>query len=143
MLGRQGLSNAKGILQYFCKNLYLQRDLLTLITFGNQQVDVVYNAKPAPKSFDSVLRNIKGGGGTPLREALDKVAKLSKQYSSYTQALYVLTDGRTKETVKLPHLSMPITLIDMDNNAIRLHSVKKLAMQLNGTYLHIEQLQCL
>ena len=141
MLSKQGLSHAKGILQYFCDRLYLQRDLLTVVTFGNQQVDVVIDAKPAPKSANSILSTITGGGGTPLSEALRKVAEISRKHKSQPQSLLILTDGRVQDASNLPNLTMPITCIDMENQAISLGKVKKLASQMGGEYLHIDQLQ--
>lgn len=143
MLSKQGLSYAKGILQYFCDCLYLQRDLLTVVTFGNQQVKVIMDAKPAPKSANAMLVEITGGGGTPLSDALEKVARLSQKHKSQPQQLLILTDGRVQDNNNLPKFTIPITCIDMENTEISLGKVKKLALQLNAEYLHSEQLPIL
>ena len=141
MLNKQSLSQAKGVLQYYCESMYLQRDLLTVITFGNQQVDIIFDAKPAPKSAEPMLSNINGGGGTPLSMALKKVSEVSQRHKMQPQSLLVLTDGRVQEELKIPNLTMPITLLDMENEAVNLGKVKKLAQQLKAEYVHIDQLQ--
>lgn len=140
MLNKQGLSNAKGVLQTFCECLYLQRQWLMLVTFGNQQVDVIYKAQAAPKSAERLLNGIHGGGGTPLDFALNKVSDISDQHKAHSQTLTILTDGRAKDSSNLPRLLMPTTLIDMEDNAVNLGRVEKLAKQLNGQYVQLHQL---
>ena len=141
MLSRENLSHAKGVLQYFCNQLYLQRDLLSLITFGNNQVSVIYDAKPAPKSFDEQLNNIKGGGGTPFINALQELKKHAKQHRQLEQTVTILTDGRMQISETLPDLEMPIRLIDMETTAVKLSQVKKLAERLGGEYFNIDTLR--
>lgn len=143
MMSKQALSHAKGILKYFCNRLYQQRDQLTVITFGNQQVEIIFDAKPAPKSPEHILNKIKGGGGTPLSEALQTVREVSLRHQAQAQSLLILTDGRVQTGIAPPNLSMPITCIDMENEAIKLAKVKDLADKLGGEYLHIKQLQLL
>ena len=140
MLTKQGLSQAKGVLQYFCEKLYQERDLLTVVSFGNQQVDIIYNAKPVPKSVDSILRSINGGGGTPLNQALLKVKEISLKHKKQPQTLTILTDGRVQKVSSPPSLTMPITLVDMERAAINVNRVATLAKQLTAEYIHLEQL---
>ena len=140
MLSKQGLSNAKGVLQAFCEHLYQQREWLMLITFGNQQVDVIYKAQVAPKSAERLLNDIQGGGGTPLALALKKISDISQQHKAHVQTLTILTDGRAKEPSNMVTLDMPITLVDMEDSTVNLGRVEKLAKQLNGQYVQLQQL---
>ena len=140
LLNQQGLSHAKGILNYLSQQLHLQQDLLTVLTFGNQQVKTVYPIQTAPRSFDAWLSPITGGGGTPLNQALQTVWQLSQKYRQQTQVLYILTDARSHENLHIPKFSLPITVIDMESHPIRLGKAQQLAQFLHAEYITMQQL---
>lgn len=137
------MSHAKGILQYFCQQVHQCGELLSIISFGNQCVETLLPIQIAPKSIDSLLSNIQGGGGTPLNQALQLIAQRSKYYRDYEQALYILTDARSHQPLELPELNLSISIIDMENQAVRLGKAQELAKNLKGQYISLQQMQIL
>jgi magnesium chelatase subunit ChlD-like protein len=143
LLSQQGLSQAKGVLQYLCQQLHQYGDLFTLITFGNQKVETVYPVQVAPAHLDDILDRIQGGGGTPLNQALQYAYQVSQSYKHYPQALYILSDARSHEPLKVANFKRQIshiTVVDMECNTVRLGKAKALAEALQGQYLSIQQL---
>lgn len=140
LLSQYGLSQAKGVLQYLCQQLHQQRDLFTLITFGNQQVETVYPVQIAPPCLDPILKQIQGGGGTPLNQALHYAYQVSQRYKQHSQTLYILSDARSHEPLKLPKFKSQITVIDMESHTLCLGKAKALAEGLQARYISIQQL---
>jgi len=143
LLSQQGLSQAKGVLQYLCQQLHQDGDLFTLITFGNQKVETVYPVQLAPACLDNILDCIQGGGGTPLNEALQYAYQVSQHYKHSPQALYILSDARSHEPLELPKFKRQmsqITVVDMERNTLRLGKAKALAEALQARYFSIQQL---
>lgn len=132
-------SVAKSVVMNITQEAYLQRDKISLLGFGNDQVETIVKAGRAPKQIATLLDNISALGGTPLRLVLQKAAhtikQLSKQYPSVSLCCYLITDGRSRMDLSDLKLSIPTLLIDIEKAQIKRGRGKVLAEQLDAHYV--------
>jgi len=130
---------AKSVVMGISDNAYLQRDKISLLGFGNDNVETIIKAGRAPKQIDSLLNNICALGGTPLRLALQKASKtikqLTLQYPNLALCCYLITDGRSRADLSDLKLNLPTLLIDIEKSQIKRGRGKLLAEQLNAQYV--------
>ena len=146
MLSGRGLGLAHGALRYFSTVCYQQRRQLSLITFGNDQVQVRLSGRRAPKNIEPLLQTIKAGGGTPINRAISvTTAFLRKAQQRFEKChLYLITDGKfdlnTTDSIRACGADS-ISIVDTEITRIRLVRCKSLAREIGAQYFHIEQLQ--
>ena len=138
----QALSDAKGLLAQLFEDAYRQRARVAVMTAsGNSPVWQVTGVK-ASAALNEWLAQLGAGGGTPLLQALQEVAKWldrrRKQLPQEQQRFLLVTDGRLKEWSALPEISCPGLLIDIERGPIRLGRAPQLAAELKADYLHID-----
>ncbi len=112
--------------------------------FGNQRIETLFAPAKAPSCSENILSQIRGGGGTPLRQGVIQALQLlhtqSKAHPGEHQHLYLLTDGRCRDALHDIQPKVPITLIDTEVGKIRLNRCLQLAEQLGATYTALDQL---
>lgn len=130
---------AKAVVAKITQGAYLQRDKVSLLGFGNDQVDTIIEAGRAPKQVYDLLDNISALGGTPLRLALQhaaqRIAQLALQFPSLALHCYLITDGRTRVDLQDLKLSVPTLLIDIERAQIKRGRGPQLASQLDAQYV--------
>ena len=140
-LGKQSLSDAKGAIAQLAEDCYLRREQLCIMTFGNNQIETVLRQRRAPRNIQTFLDNVQAGGGTPLRKALLQVRDIVKKHQQQTCQLFLFTDGRSRESLQNIHFDCDVMIIDTENVDIKLGMSQQLAQQLNGRYVHVQDLQ--
>ncbi|TEW56862.1 magnesium chelatase [Psychromonas sp. RZ22] len=134
-------SVAKSVVMNITDNAYLQREKISVLGFGNDNVESIVKAGRAPKNISSLLDNISALGGTPLRLILQKasqsIQQLSKQYPGLSLFCYLITDGRTRVDVDDLKLNVPTLLIDIEKAQIKRGRGKLLANQLEAQYFAV------
>jgi magnesium chelatase subunit D len=139
----QNLSSlAKSVVLNIAQSAYLQRDKMSVLGFGNDQVETIIKAGRAPKKIVSHLDEICATGGTPLRLALqnatNSIKSLTKEYPSLQLFCYLITDGRSRVNIGDLKLSVPTLLIDIEKSQVKRGRGKVLATQLDASYLAIQ-----
>ncbi len=73
---------------------------------------------------------------------MEKARKLLQQYRHrYSQqTVYLLSDGRSKDTMKDLDLPCPLVVIDTEQARVPLARARQLAEQLDAEYLHLASL---
>jgi magnesium chelatase subunit D len=137
-----GLSSmAKSVVMNITDNAYLQRDKISLLGFGNNNVETIINAGRAPKQVSNLLDNVSALGGTPLRLILEKAGKsikqLSYKYPGLSLFCYLITDGRSRANINDLKLNVPTLLIDIEKALIKRGRGPVLASQLDAQYIAI------
>lgn len=133
------MANAKGAVKKLAESAYFKRESLSIMTFGNERIEVILHPQRAPKNMNVLLESICAGGGTPLRKALIQVSEfINKQSYIYEKCkLYLFTDGRTRESIDNLIIDCDVMLIDTENTAVKLGLGKELATSLNAQYIHL------
>lgn len=140
----QGLGRARGAIQAFSGQSYRARRLLSLVTFGNDEVRVLLEIQRAPRNVEPVLERIQAGGGTPISQALNRIDVIlaRRKYRHLNCHIYLITDGRFDESMS-GHRSIhscPVTLVDIECSRAPLGRGQQLARQIDADYLHISSL---
>ncbi|MEJ6122152.1 AAA family ATPase [Vibrio sp. 2-Bac 85] len=134
-------SIAKSVVMNITDNAYLQRDKISLLGFGNNQVETIIKAGRAPKQVTRLLDDITALGGTPLRLILEKashsIKQLTQQYPGLSLFCYLITDGRSRVDIDDLKLNVPTLLIDIEKAQIKRGRGKILAQQLNAQYFAV------
>ncbi|MGX9417790.1 ATP-binding protein [Vibrio sp. WJH972] len=130
---------AKSVVKKITENAYLQRDKVTLLGFGNEQVEVLMKDRRAPKSVDHLLNDISAMGGTPFRLMLEKAAltiqQLGLRYPGISFFCYLITDGRTRADIHDLKLNVPTLLVDIEKSVVKRGRGPVLAQQLAAEYV--------
>ena len=134
-------SVAKSVVMNIIDGAYLQRDKISLLGFGNDNVEVIVKAGRAPKKVSTLLDNISAMGGTPLRLILEKasqsIKQLSQKYPGLSLFCYLITDGRSRVDIDDLKLNVPTLLIDVEKAQIKRGRGKLLADQLGAQYFAV------
>ncbi|WP_205961168.1 AAA family ATPase [Psychromonas sp. SP041] len=134
-------SIAKSVVMNITDKAYIQRDKISLLGFGNNNVETIIKAGRAPKKVTSLLDNISAIGGTPLRLILEKagqsIKQLSLQYPGVSLFCYLITDGRSRVDLSDLKLNIPTLLIDIESAQIKRGRGPVLANQLDAQYFAV------
>jgi len=140
----QALSDAKGLLAQLFEDAYRQRARVAVMTASGQTAQWQVSGAKASSALNAWLQALGAGGGTPLLEALQEVAKWlemrRKHYPQEQQRFLLLTDGRLKQWSGMPAIDCPGLLIDIERGPIRLGRSRQMATELNVDYQHIDGL---
>jgi magnesium chelatase subunit D len=143
-LGGQGLSQAKGVIKELSRQAYLKRQMLSVITFGNERVSTLIHPQRAPKNIVAKLDSIRAGGGTPVLKVLDYAHNLMNRqsYRLLNSAIFLITDGRLDPLTKSHPLFARhhFTLVDIESSRVKLGMTRQLANAVAARYLHVSEL---
>ncbi|MEA2119253.1 ATP-binding protein [Halovibrio sp. HP20-50] len=138
-LGQRLLGQAKGLVESLVSQAYAAREQVAVLGFGNGGVVQILSRRRAPKNARSTLDSANGGGGTPLREAIIEAKRLIRQWQRREPGLkvrtYLITDGRTRETVDDLAPLEDCLLIDTEQSKVKRGQGARIAQQLGARYL--------
>ena len=138
-LMHNGFAKAKGLILNLAQQAYLQREQLCILGFGNDKIDELLPQVRAPKQISDFLDGITAGGGTPFREALITAQRylqtLNQKMPSLTVRSYILTDGRSKQSVQGINLGQNSVVIDIEQSQVKHGRAQTIAQQLGAQYL--------
>ncbi|HDZ45624.1 hypothetical protein LCGC14_0097390 [marine sediment metagenome] len=137
-LGQRLLGQAKGLVESLVTQAYAAREQVAVLGFGNGGVVSILSRRRAPKNARATLDNAKGGGGTPLREAIIEAKRLIRQWQRREPGLkvrtYLITDGRTRETVDDLAPLEDCLVIDTEQSKVKRGQGARIAEQLGARY---------
>jgi len=133
MLSHERLALAKGLIVACFDQAARARMETALICFGGHGVARRFG--PAvPRWWNARwLEPVDGGGGTPLADGISAAAQLLARDARRRPApdqqrwLWVLSDGRTRETPPKPAAADHVVFVDFDDAAVRIGQGKRLA----------------
>jgi len=112
---------------------------LAILGFGNDKVEAVLQPARAPKVLQGLLENVSAGGGTPIRDALLQaqhwLQQLKRQMPEFTFCTWLLTDGRTRQSVSDIALPGECKVIDLEQSTVKRGRARELARELGAGYL--------
>jgi len=134
-------ANAKAAIMEIAEQAYRSREQLTVWGFGNQQVENFLPRRRAPKALRQLLDTIPAGGGTPLREGLQKAGdylrQAGKQHPEMALRTYLITDGRSSQQVADLRLPGECLLIDIESSPVKRGRGQELARELAADYFSL------
>lgn len=137
-LGQRLLGQAKGLVESLVSQAYAAREQVAVLGFGNGGVVPILSRRRAPKNARGTLEAANGGGGTPLREAIIEAKRLIRQWQRREPGLkvrtYLITDGRTRETVDDLAPLDDCLLIDTEQSKVKRGQGARIAQQLGARY---------
>lgn len=137
-LGQRLLGQAKGLVESLVTQAYAAREQVAVLGFGNGGVVSILSRRRAPKNARGTLDSAKGGGGTPLREAIIEAKRLIQQWQRREPGLqvrtYLITDGRTRESVDDLAPLGDCLLIDTEQSRVKRGQGARIAQQLGARY---------
>ncbi len=137
-LGQRLLGQAKGLVESLVTQAYAAREQVAVLGFGNGGVVSLLSRRRAPKNARGTLDSAKGGGGTPLREAIVEAKRLIQQWQRREPGLqvrtYLITDGRTRESVDDLAPLGDCLLIDTEQSRVKRGQGARIAQQLGARY---------
>ncbi|AYF35421.1 magnesium chelatase [Vreelandella alkaliphila] len=137
-LGQRLLGQAKGLVESLVAQAYAAREQVAVLGFGNGGVVSLLSRRRAPKNARGTLDHAKGGGGTPLREAIVEAKRLIQQWQRREPGLqvrtYLITDGRTRESVDDLAPLGDCLLIDTEQSRVKRGQGARIAQQLGARY---------
>jgi len=133
------LGSAKAVVLDIARSAYLKREQLSVIGFGNQQVNDIFPRRRAPKELRQQLDAVAAGGGTPLREALLQAAayltRLLRQQPQLQLQTYLISDGRSTQSLAGIKLPGRCVMIDTEIATVKRGRGEQIAQQLSAAYL--------
>jgi len=141
-LNQQALNLTKGVIIGLGESIYLARQRLSLIQFGNNQVNTICHHTRPPKNIQQTIDGMTAGGGTPLRGALlhaqQQLKDMKKRRPNEWQSLYIFTDGRSQEPYADIHFASDTLLfVDTELNPIPLARCQTMAQFFNAEYVRL------
>ncbi|AOK04440.1 magnesium chelatase [Burkholderia latens] len=133
MLSHERLALAKGLIVAYFDQAARERTETALICFGGDGAARRFG--PAvPRWWNARwLEPVDGGGGTPLADGIAAAAQMLARDARRTPAagkqrwLWVLSDGRTRETPPKPVDADHVVFVDFDDAAVRVGQGRRLA----------------
>jgi magnesium chelatase subunit D len=141
---QQSFSQAKSLVSALANQAYLAREQMTLMGFGNQQVTTLLPKKRAPKSLLRLLDSTPAVGGTPLREMVQSAYRYQQQQLAQMPELklqtYLITDGRTTQSVADLSLLGQVTVIDTEQGQVKRGKANQISRALFAECFSLEEL---
>jgi len=135
----QLMAQAKGVVLQISKQAYLSREQLSILGFGNDQLEDILPRVRAPKHIQSCLNQVSSGGGTPIKEALERaehyLLNLLRKIPELAIKCYLITDGRTRQNIDGLTLPGQCTVIDIEASTVKRGRAKMIAQALGAQYL--------
>lgn len=143
-LKNQQFGKAKSLVQWIAEQGYLKREQLVVMGFGNQQVDVLLGKRRSPKDIRAFLDSLPASGGTPFREMIQQAAQYQQRIlQSSPDCLvrtFILSDGRVNQRFEDLCLQGEVTLVDMEDSAVKRGKGREIANALSARYFSFPQL---
>ncbi len=148
MLAGGRLARAKGALMQLIQRAYQQRAEVAIIGFAGSEARV-HLAPTAARPLNSQLLQdwlhpVQGGGATPFLEGVDTASTLLYQAAqrrpSQQRWLWLLSDGRSDESPGKPVPADVITVVDCEQQKIKLGRCRLLADHWSAEYLSLDEL---
>ena len=140
-LAAQAFAKSKSVVLQIAEQAYLLREQLAVMSFGNEQVKWLLPQVRAPKQLTPLLNQTPAGGGTPIREVLQQAQLFllgtRRKHPEVQIQTYLLTDGRTTQTLNDLTLIGECTLIDTEQSTIKRGRAKAIAEVLGAKYLSL------
>ena len=139
MLRHRKLSVAKGLILQLARQIHQQRGQLAVIGFRGDQVHILKQPDQRIDMNERWIRNIQGGGGTPLRQGIAATEQFlhryEQQFPCSSVDCWLLTDGRFHALPKAPKGAKHYTVIDFEDGRLRLARARQLAQLWRADYL--------
>jgi magnesium chelatase subunit D len=133
------MAQAKGLVLQISKQAYLSREQLSILGFGNDQLDDILPRVRAPKTILNRLNQVTSGGGTPIKEALvhaeHYLLNLLRKIPQLAIKCYLITDGRTRQNIEGLTLPGQCTVIDIETSGVKRGRARDIAQTLGARYL--------
>ena len=117
------LASAKGHAALLIEQAARAGDDVAMLCFGGAGVELLWSPGPARRSGSTRLRQVGGGGGTPLAAALAESERLLRISQTRHRGqggcetwLWLLTDGRSLEQPAAPRADR-VVIFDFDETA--------------------------
>jgi magnesium chelatase subunit D len=140
-LAAQAFAKSKSVVLQIAEQAYLLREQLAVISFGNEQVKWLLPQVRAPKQLTPILNQTPAGGGTPIREVLQQAQLFllgtRRKHPEVQIQTYLLTDGRTTQSLNDLQLIGQCTLIDTEQSPIKRGRAEAIAEVLGAKYLSL------
>ncbi|AIJ46473.1 magnesium chelatase [Comamonas testosteroni TK102] len=120
MVESGAFAQAKGLLLQWLRRAYLQREAVALLCFGAGRLHWLLEPTRAPRWNAELIEPLRGGGGTPLAQALDSGWQMAARYSRQPSCLWLLSDFRSPDVLQLERGPVPAVaqiLVDCENAA--------------------------
>jgi len=135
----QLMAQAKGVVLQISKQAYLRREQLSILGFGNDQLNDILPKVRAPKHIQKCLDQVSSGGGTPIKEAIERaehyLLTLLRKIPALAIKCYLITDGRTRQNIDGLTLPGQCTVIDIETSSVKRGRAKMIAQALGAQYL--------
>ncbi len=113
------IGQAKGFAARLIAQAARAGEHVALLAFGGQGVELLLPPGPARAAGAERVRPLASGGGTPLAAALDQAEALlqaaQRRGQSQGACLWLLTDGRTRESPTAPRSAAQRVIVDFDD----------------------------
>ena len=140
-LAGQAFAKSKGVVLQIAEQAYLLREQLAVMSFGNEQVTWLLPQVRAPKQLTPLLNQTPAGGGTPIYDVLHQAQQyllgVRRQFPEVAIKTYLLTDGRTTQSLEGLHLTGHCTLIDTEQSTVKRGRAKAIAKVLGADYFSL------
>ena len=156
---RKRMSAVKGAVLSMLRDSYIKRDKIGLMAFRRDSAEMILPPTRSAEYGYRKLVDLPTGGKTPLAEALVSASNVMTSYSRSHPGescyIAIITDGRAnvplnqgsdanEEVIKLASkMSIPQVkwiVIDASSGYFRFDNAEKLAMELEGSYFRLEDL---
>jgi magnesium chelatase subunit D len=152
------MSVTKGIVEAMCRDIYLKRDKLGIITFRNTRAEVILPLSQNPGDALVEIERLPVGGRTPLAAGLDLGIRLlvqEKRKNPETLPLMLIfSDGRPNVSCfggdplqeafffarEVKHQGIEAILVDTHFNPMSIGYGYEITQRMSGTYLTMDQL---
>lgn len=143
-LAEQTFAKAKGVILDIAERAYVQREQISILGFGGDQVDWLLPQVRAPQDIRMQLDQLGAGGGTPIHQALDDaeryLAQASRQQPELELNSYILTDGRVTGEFAAKLWPGAMTVVDTELASVKRGRAQELAQALKADYISLSQL---
>ncbi|MCO4785431.1 AAA family ATPase [Marinomonas atlantica] len=143
-LSDQTFANAKGVILDIAERAYLQRERISILGFGGEQVDWLLPQVRAPQSIRTQLDAFTAGGGTPIHQALEDaeryLAQVKHQRPDLDVYSYILTDGRVTGAFVKQSWPGRLTVVDTELASIKRGRAQELAQAMSAVYIPLSNL---
>ena len=143
-LAEQTFAKAKGVILDIAERAYLQREQISILGFGGEQVDWLLPQVRAPQNIRVQLDELGAGGGTPIHQALEDAERYLQQALRQQSQLelysYILTDGRVTGAFATKVWPGQLTVVDTELAPVKRGRAQELARALKADYISLSQL---
>jgi magnesium chelatase subunit D len=152
------MSVTKGIVETMCRDIYLKRDKLGIITFRNTRAEVILPLSQNPGDALVEIERLPVGGRTPLAAGLDLGIRLlvqeRRKNPETVPLMLIFSDGRPNVSCfggdplqeafffarEVKHQGIQAILVDTQFNPMSIGYGYEITQCMSGTYLTMDRL---